>query len=33
MKRFPRIEVMETPKRNYSAFVHGITEMKVRIPA
>jgi cytochrome P450 len=32
MKRFPRIEVMEAPKRNYSAFVHGITEMKVRIP-
>src|SRR4051794_11255953 len=33
MKRFPRIELMEEPKRLYSNFIHGITEMKVRIPA
>jgi len=33
MKRFPRIELMEPPKRIYSNFIHGITEMKVRIPA
>ncbi len=33
MKRFPRIELMEEPKRIYSNFIHGITEMKVRIPA
>jgi cytochrome P450 len=32
MKRFPRIELMEEPKRIYSNFIHGITEMKVRIP-
>ena len=28
-----RIELMEEPKRLYSNFIHGITEMKVRIPA
>jgi cytochrome P450 len=33
MKRFPRIELMDEPKRIYSNFIHGITEMKVRIPA
>jgi cytochrome P450 len=32
MKRFPFIELMEQPKRAYSAFVHGITSMMVRIP-
>ena len=32
MKRFPRIELMEEPKRVYSSFVHGISSMKVRIP-
>jgi cytochrome P450 len=32
-KRFPRIELVEEPKRIYSNFIHGITEMKVRIPA
>jgi cytochrome P450 len=33
LKRFPVIELMEEPKRIYSNFIHGITEMKVRIPA
>jgi len=33
MKRFPRIELMDEPKRIYSNFIHGITELKVRIPA
>jgi cytochrome P450 len=33
MKRFQTIELMEEPKRIYSNFIHGITEMKVRIPA
>jgi cytochrome P450 len=33
MKRFPRIEMIEEPKRIYSNFIHGITELKVRIPA
>jgi cytochrome P450 len=33
MKRFPKIELVEEPKRIYSNFIHGITEMKVRIPA
>ena len=32
MKRFPRIELIEEPKRIYSNFIHGIAEMKVRIP-
>jgi cytochrome P450 len=32
MKRFPRIELMDEPKRIYSNFIHGITEMMVRIP-
>jgi len=32
MQRFPRIELMDEPKRLYSNFIHGITEMKVRIP-
>jgi cytochrome P450 len=33
MKRFPVIELIEEPKRIYSNFIHGISEMKVRIPA
>jgi len=33
MKRFPMIELMDEPKRIYSNFIHGITELKVRIPA
>jgi cytochrome P450 len=33
IKRFPVIEVVEEPKRIYSNFIHGIAEMKVRIPA
>ena len=33
MKRFPRIDLVEEPQRIYSNFIHGITEMKVRIPA
>jgi len=33
LKRFPPIEVAEKPKRAYSNLIHGITEMKVRIPA
>ena len=33
LKRFPPIEVIEKPKRAYSNLTHGITEMKVRIPA
>ena len=32
LKRFPAIEVVEEPKRSYSNLIHGITEMKVRIP-
>ncbi len=32
LKRFPMIELVEEPKRLYSNFIHGITEMKVRIP-
>jgi len=32
LKRFDRIEVMGPEKRVYSAFVHGITELPVRIP-
>ena len=33
MKRFPVIDLVEPPKRIYSNFIHGISEMKVRIPA
>ena len=33
MKRFPRIDLVEEPTRIYSNFIHGISEMKVRIPA
>ena len=33
LKRFPMIELVEEPKRLYSNFIHGITEMMVRIPA
>ena len=33
LKRFPVIEVVEEPKRSYSNLIHGITAMKVRIPA
>ena len=32
LKRFSPIEVVERPKRAYSNLIHGITEMKVRIP-
>ena len=32
LKRFDRIEMVGEPKRIYSAFVHGITELPVRIP-
>jgi cytochrome P450 len=32
LKRFPAIEVVGKPKRVYSAFVHGISSMMVRIP-
>ena len=33
LKRFPMVELVEEPKRLYSNFIHGITEMMVRIPA
>jgi cytochrome P450 len=33
LKRFPVIELMDEPKRIYSNFIHGISELKVRIPA
>ncbi len=33
MRRFPVIDLVEEPKRIYSNFIHGISEMKVRIPA
>ena len=33
LKRFPKIELMEEPKRIYSNFIHGISRMMVRIPA
>jgi cytochrome P450 len=33
LKRFDKIELVGEPKRIYSAFVHGITELPVRIPA
>ena len=33
LRRFPTIEVVGEPKRVYSAFIHGITELPVRIPA
>ncbi len=33
MKRFPKIELMGEPKRTYSNFIHGISELPVRIPA
>ena len=32
LKRFPMIEVLDKPKRIYSNFIHGISEMMVRIP-
>ena len=32
LKRFQRIELVDEPKRIYSNFIHGIAEMKVRIP-
>src|SRR5271155_1497804 len=32
LKRFRPIEVVENPKRAYSNLIHGITEMRVRIP-
>jgi cytochrome P450 len=33
LERLPRIEVVGEPKRVFSAFVHGISELMVRIPA
>jgi cytochrome P450 len=33
LDRLPGIEVVGEPKRLFSAFVHGITELPVRIPA
>jgi cytochrome P450 len=33
LKRFPKIEVVGPPQRVFSAFVHGITDLPVRIPA
>ena len=33
LQRFPKIEVVGEPKRVFSAFVHGIAELPVRIPA
>ena len=33
LQRFPTIEVVGEPTRVYSSFVHGITELPVRIPA
>ena len=33
LKRFSVIELIKEPKRIYSNFIHGITEMKVQIPA
>jgi cytochrome P450 len=33
LRRFPAIEVVGEPKRVFSSFVHGITELPVRIPA
>ncbi len=32
LKRFPRIELVEEPVRNYSPFVHGFESMQVVIP-
>src|SRR4051812_31417292 len=32
LKRFERIEVVGEPKRVFSSFVHGITDLPVRIP-
>ena len=33
LKRFPRIDLVEEPSRNYSPFVHGFECMKVVIPS
>jgi cytochrome P450 len=33
LPRFPRIEVLDEPKRIYSNFIHGIRQLPVRIPA
>jgi cytochrome P450 len=33
LKRFPRIELVGEPVRNYSSFVHGFESMQVVIPA
>ena len=33
LKRFPRIELVAEPVRNYSPFVHGFISMPVVIPA
>jgi cytochrome P450 len=33
LARFDRIEVVGEPKRIYSSFIHGISELPVRIPS
>ena len=33
LDRLPGIEVVAAPKRVFSSFVHGISELMVRIPA
>jgi cytochrome P450 len=33
LDRLPRIEVVGEPQRVFSAFIHGISELPVRIPA
>ncbi len=32
LKRFPRIEVVHPPVRTFSTFIHGYTQLHVRIP-
>jgi cytochrome P450 len=32
LKRFSRIEVVETPRRTFSTFIHGYPEVRVRLP-
>ncbi len=32
LKRFPRIEVLRPPMKSFSTFIHGYTELQVRIP-
>ncbi len=33
LKRFPRIDLVDEPTRNYSSFVHGYESMRVVIPS